>query len=617
MKALFTSELRRFRNAALITAVLHLLMQLFASRVTDLLQLRWEQHVVALLLYMLAGIAFAVYQFGTYRQPSRWLWLLHRPLPRLAIFGALALASATLILFAIGLPALLAVIGTDLLTARTVDLRHYLLALHVVVFVLNAWLAGAYVMLNGRRSAAVVLLLPLLLLSHLASGLAMLLPALFSTLLLTCVAYSAFKPDRTSPPSHGPAVLAAAVPLVLGFYFTMVWAGSLGFQYGQMLLGVHPLNRPLPPAGGFTELTRSEGRDAILRGLSVSADPRAAHWKRQVPLLEVGQVEPATRRYPVRHQISNLDSLQWHDGERNVVWTFSHDAMRFEGADIYTGQPRGWYGAGGRDDTARFDAVPLLAGDMMMTPQQLLQRGAADGAPVRLLRVPEPEVLAAPPRAVGPLHYVLTDRRLLAYRLPDPSLERPQQLEPQFSVPLPGTFADLDRIDIAPLLDGTLLSVNHGRAMIDGTPGSHQTLLFVTPQGSVQTVGRRALAHDFPLLFEHKDWWISPLTHAALALPEILLDKGAIGDDGRSALASTILLPRPLPVVGAALLAALLSAATAAWWMRGGGASVRRRIAWCAACLALGPPGLATLMLLQPRAAPVHEDRYDAAAAPA
>ena len=60
MKDLFLSECRRFRNAALIFAGVHLLLQLFVHRMTDLLQSRWELHIVVLAVYMLAGLGFAL-----------------------------------------------------------------------------------------------------------------------------------------------------------------------------------------------------------------------------------------------------------------------------------------------------------------------------------------------------------------------------------------------------------------------------------------------------------------------------------------------------------------------------------------------------------------------------
>jgi len=600
MKELFLSELRRFRAAALVATAIHLVLQLCAGRLVDPLLLSWQPHAVFLLFYVLCGFGFAVYQFGTYRQPSRWIWLLHRPLAPQRVGAALALASSCLILLAIGLPLLLAVGLTDVLSTRTVDARHYTMVLFVVLFCLNGWLAGAYVMLNGRLSATVVVLLPVLLMGRLAAGADLLLPGAICTALLAGLALGAFKPERTAPPRRLPALLAAGLPLQLGFYFTLLWAGSLAFQYGEMLLGVHPLNRPVPPAGGHTELTRADGRAAFELGLAASTDPRAAHWARQVPLLDIESVSPMTRQFPVRHQITNLDSLQWMDEERHTAWTFSHDSMRFEGADLHTGAARGSFGAGGEGSPLPFDAVPFVFENWIMTPHRLYRRDPVARRFTDVLSVPAPEMLLSAPKEIGPRWYVLTDRRLLVFARPDDSLAQPVRL--LYSIALPGRVTGLERVDVAPLLDGTLLSFNHGRKMAEGEPDARQTVLFVDEAGHAQPVADRALTHDFAAPFEHKAWWISPVTHAVLALPA-LIENGDVGVPQRSAFADIVGQRRPPEVVAWAIGAALLSSFAAWTWLRHARVSAARRYGWTLAVLLLGLPCLGVLALLQPRGA--------------
>jgi hypothetical protein len=600
MKDLFLSEIRRFRNAAMIFAAVHLFLQLFVNRLFDLPQQRWEKHVLALAPFVISGLGFALFQFGSYRQPSRWLWLMHRPMHRAAIFGAIALASVTLIVFAVGLPALLSLLCIEWFSQRTVDARHYLAVLHVVLITITMWLVGAVVMLNRSKSAIVVLVLPWLMLGHLASGVAMLAPALLCTALLAFVAYSNFKPDRAAPPDGAVALAATALPLQLGFYFAMLWSGAVLFQVALMAVDTHPLNRPVPPAGGFVELSRADGRTAMLAGLAASTDPRAPQLLRQVRLLEVGDIEPMGRQMPVRHQASNRDILQWSDEQRHVEWTFSHDQMRFHGRDSHTGQDRGWIGLGGLGDPRPFPAVPVLPTPHIMTPQQLYAWDAGNQRVHQLIGLAAPEMLAGWHKPVGKHWYVLTNLRLIAYA-PPAAGAAPAMLKEQFSVALPGPFSDLDRIDIADLLDRTLLSFNFGRKMVDGEPNSAQSVVLVDQSGVAMPLVRRAIAHDFPALFEHREWWLSPLLHGVVALPEVLLDKGIVLDKGLTSYANPLLRPRPWPVVAAALLSALLSAGAAWLWLRPVAATRRRKTGWIATVLLIGPPALACLMVLQSR----------------
>lgn len=563
MKELFLAECRRFRNAALIFAAAHLCLQFFVSRIVDVLQMEWGNQVVALTLYLLSGLGFALYQFGSWRQPGRWLWLLHRPLSRSAIFGAIALASTALILFAVGLPGLLTVLAKQFLGAGAVDLRHYLLVLHLMLLTIIAWLCGAFVAITGRRSAIVIVVLPYLMLAHMASGFAMLPPALLCALLLAFIVHGAFQPDRAAPPASRAALVATALPLLFGFYLALAGGGSTTYQLGQMAAGGHPLNRAVPPAGGHVELVRASGRAAFLAGLAGASDPRAPQWRRQIPLLEVADIEPAKRQYAVRHQIGNQGQQIFKDMRANIEWSFSHDTMLFRGRDMYTAEHRDWLGAHGLGDKTPFAAVPVLAAKGIMTPQQFYGFDSGTQKLRQLIGLQAPETLAGAAREVGGRLYVLTNQRLIAYARPDDQSGAAPGAQ-LFSVPLRGPFNDLDRIDIATLLDGTLLSFNPGRHMVDGESGATQVVMFVDPAGTATVVARRPLAHDFPLLFEHEDWWLSPLLHAAVALPEVLLDKGIVLDAGLHA---------------------------------------RRRAAWTAVCALLGAPALLSLILLQPRAA--------------
>ena len=607
MRDLLLCELRRFRNAALIFAGAHLAVLVFLFRLDDFLQLTWQNHLIVLVAYLVSGMVFAMVQFGSYRQPSRWLWLLHRPVPRRTVFAAIALASACLILFAVGLPALLAVAVSDHATARVVDLRHYMLALHAVLLTAAAWLTGSYVMLNGRRSAAVLLVLPLLVLVNLASSFTLLLPALACVALLAWVAYGAFKPDREAPP-RGLAMVATALPLQIGFYLAIVWGFAVLYQSAATLLGANPLMMPVPPAGGFTESTRADGRALFLRGLESATDPRAAQWRRQIPLLEIANFQAAGSQYPVRHQASNLEAARFTDTGRHIEWTFSHDTMRFEGRDTFTSQARDFIGPAGIGDRTPFPAVPVMpGGPFFLTPQALYGWDAERGTAHRLIGLTAPETLARGPKQVGELLYVITSERLIAYVRPVQGAAA-APYEERFSVQLPEAFSGLDRVDVAPLLDGTLVSFSFGRNMWKGAGESSQTIMLIDGAGASRLIAQRKLAHDFPALFEHHNWWISPALHALLSLPDALLDKGMILDKGKHMYSNELDETRPASAWLAALAASILSGLAALAWLRRAPASPIRKYGWLASCLLLGPPALACMLVLQERRPAVSPD---------
>jgi hypothetical protein len=598
MRDLFLSECQRFRQAALIAATVHLLLQIAVARMGDPLRWHWQVSLIALAAYMACGLGFALYQVGSYRQGGRWIWLLHRPLARGAVFGAIALAACALIVFVVGLPALLTVFIEDLTGMRTVDTRHYLLVLQLVLFVLCAWLIGSYISIGRSRSAAVVLVLPFVLLMHNAAGWVMLAPAVACVALLAYVVYASFKPNRLAPPDGGVAIAATAAPLLVGFYWALLWSGALLFQGALMLTHRHPHNMAVAPVGGINEATRLMPDEYMQRSVAASNDARAPRWREEIAASGVRTFRKMGDQYPVRDQLTNTDKLAWTDERRHTTWTFSHDAMRFEGSDSVTDAPRGWLGLAGIGDSTPFPGVPVMPGPgNIMTAHALRTFDGASGRTIPIVALGPTETLIATPdgRDAGTT-FMLTNRRLIAYQPGSPRRE-------VASVALPGRFGDLAWTHMASVKEGRLVSFTFGSRMVDGGAAGAQTLILMAPDGSNSIVAARALTHDYPALFEHKDWWLSPLLYSALALPNALLDTGMVLDAGQTRDDEALLRARPQAIWLAALVAALISSAAAYAWLRPVPLSAGRRAAWIAACFVFGLPCLPTLLILQPRRA--------------
>ena len=123
MKHLFKAELLRFRHWALATALVHVVALGFMTRVVDLAQQPKTVYQVLAMVYAVIGTLLGLYQMGMYRRPSHWLNLLHRPLHRLQVAGALCGAGGVLLLATIALPVLLVAGYQEVFTARVVDLH--------------------------------------------------------------------------------------------------------------------------------------------------------------------------------------------------------------------------------------------------------------------------------------------------------------------------------------------------------------------------------------------------------------------------------------------------------------------------------------------------------------
>jgi len=589
----YLSELRRFRTGAAIYALANLVILTVLGQVTNLPGMPFEFHMMLLILYALSGLFLALYQLGTYRQPSRWIWLQHRPLHRMRILAGIVLSAMTLVALAVALPLFIFLAAQDHYSHNVIDSRYYLGAAWLALVTFGAWLAGAYLMLQRSRWALLVLALPWVLALHKAAAPTLLLLALACDVVLLALVATVFRPDRQV--RDGAATILNAVPLQAGFYLGLLLAGSLVYQVALMLVGAHPNNRAQVAPGGYVEALRLEPHETLLAGLASSADPRAGAWRAALAPRTVLEIKPDLRQFVVRDFPSNGGWSSFTLG--NIAWTFSHDRMMYRGLQPRTLADAGWLGAGGRGGTGAFASQP----------QQVHRKGASwlvdthnvyamqghNGSLRHVLHIGTAEQVAGGFTAFGAHRLLLTNQRLLV-------VDDSAAPGAAASIALPMAFGDLANVQAAQVPDGLLVSFLYGYRQNAGVAASPQVVYLLDRGGHITEVARRELAHDFPALFEHRDWWVSPALHALSTLPDLFIDKGAIPDAGAGRF-EALTRARPAPAWIAAIAATLAAAAGALWWTRRTPMTPRERAAWCLACLLLGVPALLSLAVLRPR----------------
>lgn len=278
-------------------------------------------------------------------------------------------------------------------------------------------------------------------------------------------------------------------------------------------------------------------------------------------------------------------------------WTYSHDRMRYRGVNRRTRKDKGWLGAGD-SGTMLFDSQPTAVRDnrkaiYLVNSHDVYELDTARSTLRQVLHVSGSEEFGGGVAVLGRRTLVLTNRRLIVL---EPAATQ-SSIAAEVKLPMP--FGDLGRVDAATVADGTLVSLAFGYRQVEGVASAPQIVYLVDNTGRVQEVAKRELTHDFPLLFEHKDWWASPALYSLLKLPDLLVDNGTVPDDGASRFAP-LLRPRPAQVWIVAIAGVLLSAAGAVWRTRRVNLAPHVRLVWCLACLLLGAPALLSLMLLNP-----------------
>lgn len=603
MKDLFFSELRRFRLYILVSAGVHLLLLLFIHRQSNLLQQPYFESLLLLAFYMLIGLALALMQIGSYRKPSQWLWLIHRPIAPRQIFAALALSAFAMLVFVLLLPLMLLLLSTDLFTTRVVDTRHYLSIVHLLAFAMMAWLAGCHALISRHKLAIAVLAVPMVLVLHLVSVWWLFAPVAIGLAWLTYISMQGFRANREAPIEGHVNLVLTALPLQLGLFLVLFSVGKMSFITLSIMLGTDPLNTEFPPQGGLIEIERAEPKTEFLLGLKHSRDARTATWQEQLPLMEPVRIGPYIQRFPLRHQLSNLNApTQWFDQKRNILWTFSHDTMLFHGREPQSGAERGWWGLKGAGSVEPFNEVPFASDDGFMLTRSVLY--LVDQDEQRLherFRLSTDESFTGMPQKEFNRVFVLTNKRLLVYRTDRQAVSEFAAPILDWELTLPRGAAHLQGATIAELMDGWLISFLYGdghrqigfsQFSVAAEPSQH--IFYVDDSGQASEVVQRSVHRDFSPL-QQVAWWFSPLLHTLTEWPESALDKGLTWP------LELTFLPDAKIFYLVALPLLLLSLVLALVWLRGTHLSRTRRNVWLISCALLGIPALLSLICLEPR----------------
>jgi hypothetical protein len=584
MLDLYRAELRRFRNGAAAFAAVNLLALAFLQQQMEITAAPPELHLVMLFFYTLAGCAFAAFQFGSYRAPSRWIWLLHRPMHRARILAALVGAALTLAALTVALPMFLVLAGQAHYTARAIDARHYAGAACLALAALAGWLGAGWFMLHRSRWIFLIVFLPIELCLHFATGTTAVGLWLACDVALLLLLYTAFTPGRTVAAGAAASLPGAAV-LTLVVYVALMWGENVVLHVRQ---AVPSLAIPVT-ADGYRGTVRMTVPDRLRAGLGSHADTLA--WRSELTPATAHTSVPVLRAVPVHDMVSNFNQLVFIQGE--VKWTYSMDVRRFRGVNMRTEAAAGWFGP-----PQGFTGQPVAkrdshGGNWLVDAHDLYALNDAAHTWRRVLDVDHDERLASGVAWAGPQRLLLTNRRVLLLQPAGDELAIARAID------LPVAFGDVATVDAAQVADGTLVSVLSGYRHVTGGAPPRQFIYLAAHDGTVREVARRDIAHTYPALFEHRLWWGSPVLHALASLPPLLIDNGALANDHAGALAP-LLQPRPPIVWSAAIVALLLAGAGAAWWTGRSRMASGPRLAWCLACLVLGIPALLTLAILSP-----------------
>jgi hypothetical protein len=343
-------------------------------------------------------------------------------------------------------------------------------------------------------------------------------------------------------------------------------------------------------------------RSRMLASLEGSKHPDTQLLRALIERAEPGSMPvplPSLPPLPQRNELSNFRLAEFNDEQRHVRWVFSHDDMLLHGHRLTDGGFHGVLGVG--EGQAAFPAPVAPAWTRAVAPGQEVLLAAGDTlyrfdmknqqiTPRR--RVTPGEVVAAV-AAAGQDIAVMSDKAVYFHRAMP--MGSPGQSPPALRLAMPGRIGDLRSLEFIGIEDGYLVAFLYS-ARSHGPTGAapFQVMLRVHPDGSVETIHRRALSFDHPAVYRYRSWWISPALYA-------------LADAGRNLFAPALPLdatdPAPIPrgMRYLAAMLALVSMAIAAWRTSTTTLPVRGRLIWIVACGLGGLPALLSLWVIAPR----------------
>ena len=402
----------------------HGLALLLLSRVVDVPQLGYEDQGMMLAVYMLLGLALALLQVGSYRQTSRWLWLIHRPLPPARIFAALALSAlASAERRPMLAPLLVFLVATHAFTTQVVDSRHYVAIFHALAFAMMAWLAGAHACTSRSKAAVAVLLAPVMLALHSASVWWLLLPVIVCLAWLVFVARHSFRADRSAPIARHRRAAADRVAAAARLLPAGVSAEQGGPRARRPARHEAPAGRCWPRTRTSTSrrMMRSIGQNFIVRRAGEQQRSARRTWREQLPLLQMAGLQPTSSDFPF--VISSATSrsrggtTSATSSGRSVTTACSSTVATRSAASRAAGGERAGIGS-----PEPFAEVPSFG----MTRAMLYAIDDESQRQHELVRLPAGEWFVARPVNALDRVLLLTNRRLLAYR-PDRERCRPSR----------------------------------------------------------------------------------------------------------------------------------------------------------------------------------------------
>lgn len=611
MLSIILAEFSRFKKLAGAMAVLQFIFVLFVVSV----QWFMEAFVGIYHVVFVANVVFATglgwFQMRSLSKTNRWAFMIHRPVPRIKLFGGFALGALLVFGLATLLPLLLAFVVVDLGNQGVVDGRLYLILPVILGVQMCGYFAAAFSVLYRNKLAPLIFVVPALLVTTKAHGLWVFFTLLVVLIWLAYVCYSVFKPALDAPVKKPLAGVMIALPIQYLLSIILAYAFNWVFQMGLILTD--------PDHNGswstywkpdsFHYAEQMTDRELLEYGLKHS----------QINSQEIGITNTSFIGFnafavdwfgPItRNQLLYMDRAFDNVGKirqesEGINWYFNHGQMLFFGIHERNAQFKGWMDNSGRvhetkhlvTEAQRFADIPrsmdkttIYVGEDVFVYGQT--PGEVSNSLVKAFSLDAGETFISSIKPLQKDFGVLSNDHLYLLKV-----DNKGQYTTFAKVPLNSEISNLSRVTSALVNGQYYVSVLTGNEQRYNYQGSNHAFYQVDANsGQMKLLHNQPLTQNWPDVYRYRQLIVSP---ALKYLHDVLWS--AIKPYHNQQLTVKQILTQPIPtnVLWIMLLISISIMAITSWIVRPLSWPAWKKFSWIIVNGLTGLPGLISLFFL-------------------
>ncbi len=430
-------------------------------------------------------------------------------------------AAATITLFQFAAIDLFITIAMDNMSPFVIEQRHYLQAIYIFFISMAFYLTGVYIQLCHSKGAFLVIILPIFVIASLLLGGPTIVLSFVAVLWLMVLVISVFKANINDNDTHLLGKMSAAIPFHLGLFLLIGMLLTFSLQMKNLLVdgaGVDiPWNEYFKD-DTYQHVVYLEGNEKMLLNIQHADTAIKQQYNTQLKSLKTVAIPPeinalhTQKLLPYQQKIQHLTVV---DNINRINWVFSFDQMLFISQQKHSNEVMKLGISDAEGNVKSFSTIPTVRThsglSQIITPHKIYFYDA-DLQQIDLrVSVSSDETIISGLYQTGSLMGFISTKNIYLFST-NTVKNSTEILSPVNVIEIPGAHENLAQIELAEMMDSTLVSILFGKNSTTGYFPAEQVLIEVdTSTGHDRILASRPLKHGFTEIYYHMGWLISPL----------------------------------------------------------------------------------------------------------